>query len=116
MPLINCVNLTLGYEGRAIVSNLNFSIEQGDFLCIIGENGAGKSTLMKTLLGLQKSLDGQITFSDGLKQNEIGYLPQQSIVQKDFPASVFEVVVSGCINKMGLKPFYGKKENIHICR
>ncbi len=110
MSLITCRNLCLGYDGKTIVNNLNFAVENGDYLCIVGENGAGKSTLMKTLLSLQKPISGEITTSDGLKRNQIGYLPQQTVIQKDFPASVWEVVLSGCINRIGLKPFYGKTE------
>lgn len=110
MALINVSGVSLGYEGKAIVTNLNFSVNKGDYLCIVGENGSGKSTLMKTLLGQKNVLSGKIEFSDGLKQNEIGYLPQQTEVQKDFPASVKEVVLSGCLNSCGLRPFYSKAQ------
>lgn len=110
MALINVNGVSLGYEGKAIVTNLNFSVNKGDYLCIVGENGSGKSTLMKTLLGQKNVLDGKIDFSDGLKQNEIGYLPQQTQVQKDFPASVKEVVLSGCLNSCGIRPFYSKSQ------
>lgn len=110
MALINVNGVSLGYEGKPIVSNLNFTVNKGDYLCIVGENGSGKSTLMKTLLGQKNVLSGSIEFSDGLKQNEIGYLPQQTEVQKDFPASVKEVVLSGCINASGLRPFYSKSQ------
>ncbi|MBO4251797.1 MAG: ABC transporter ATP-binding protein, partial [Clostridia bacterium] len=87
-----------------------FDIESGDYIAIVGENGAGKSTLMKTLLGLLPPVSGEIVFGEGLKKNEIGYLPQQTVVQKDFPASVWEVVISGCLSKTGLRPFYNKEE------
>lgn len=110
MALITCRELALGYEGKSVVTDLNFSVESGQYLCIVGENGSGKSTLMRTLLGLQKPLSGSLTFSDGLKQTEIGYLPQQTPVQKDFPASVREVVQSGCLNRSGLRPFYSRQE------
>ncbi|MCD8396965.1 MAG: ABC transporter ATP-binding protein [Lachnospiraceae bacterium] len=110
MALITCQDLTLGYEGRAIVENLNFSVREGNYFCIVGENGSGKSTLMRTLLGLQQPLGGKITFGDGLAQNQIGYLPQQTLVQRDFPASVREIVTSGCQGSCGIRPFYGKKE------
>lgn len=99
----------MGYDGQLAVDNINFDLLQGDYLCIVGENGTGKSTLMKGILGLLQTTKGSISF-DGLKQNEIGYLPQQTIIQKDFPASVFEVVLSGCLNRRGLLPFYSKKE------
>lgn len=99
MSLISCKNVSLAYDGSVIVSELSFEIEQGDYVCVVGENGSGKSTLIKTILGLKEPKSGSITFSDGLKQNEIGYLPQQTQVQKDFPASVWEVVLSGCLNK-----------------
>lgn len=110
MSLITCKNLVLGYEGTTVAENLNFSVSAGDYLCIVGENGSGKSTLMRTLLGLQKQLSGTIEFSDGLARTQIGYLPQQTPVQKDFPASVREVVLSGCLNRLGLRPFYGASE------
>lgn len=110
MSQIICKNLSLGYENKIIVKNLNFSVKKGDYLCIVGENGSGKSTLMKTLLSLQKPIFGTLEYGDGLKHDEVGYLPQQTSVQKDFPASVFEVVISGCQGRMGLRPFYTKKE------
>ncbi len=110
MALINVSGVSLGYEGKAIVTDLNFSVGKGDYLCIVGENGSGKSTLMKSLLGQKSVISGKIEFGDGLKQNEIGYLPQQTEVQKDFPASVKEIVYSGCLNGCGLRPFYSKAQ------
>ncbi len=110
MSLLKCTDLTLGYEGNEVVSNLNFEINSGDYLCIVGENGSGKSTLMKTLLNLQPPLSGSIETGDGLKRNEIGYLPQQTVVQRDFPASVWEIVLSGNLASSGFKPFYSKAE------
>lgn len=106
MPLIKCENVSIGYEGQTVVKDLNFAIEKGDYLCIVGENGSGKSTLVKSLLGLKSVEKGRITFGDGLRQNEIGYLPQQNDTQKDFPASVYEVVLSGRLNSRGFHPFY----------
>ena len=110
MALLTCENLSLGYDGHEILHGLNFKIESGDYLCIIGENGSGKSTLMKTILGLQSPISGKIRTEDGLRQNEIGYLPQQTVVQRDFPASVWEIVLSGCGNRTGFRPFYNKEE------
>ncbi len=110
MALLTCQDLSLGYDGQKIVSGLNFKVNYGDYLCIVGENGSGKSTLMKTILGLQTPVGGKVLTGDGLKQNEIGYLPQQTVVQKDFPASVWEIVLSGCGNRTGLRPFYNKAE------
>ena len=107
---ITCDNLKLGYGSGVLVDGLSFTVEKGDYLCIVGENGAGKSTLLRTLLGLQKPLAGKITFGGGLQQNEIGYLPQQTFVQRDFPASVWEVVLSGCQGRCGLRPFYNREE------
>lgn len=100
----------MGYENRAIQENLNFSINAGDYLCIVGENGSGKSTLMKTLLHLQPPISGTIELGDGLHKNEIGYLPQQTLVQRDFPASVKEIVLSGCQGRCGWRPFYNKED------
>lgn len=110
MALLTIKDLSLGYDSRVIVENLNFAVNAGDYLCIIGENGSGKSTLMKTLLGLQEQIGGEIIPGDGLQKNEIGYLPQQNLVQKDFPASVKEIVISGCQARCGLRPFYTKSE------
>lgn len=107
MKLIECNNLCMKYEGVSAFENLSFSVDEGDFLCIVGENGSGKSTLIKGLLGLKQYSSGSITFS-GVKQKEIGYLPQQTVAQKDFPATVGEVVLSGCLNRNGIFPFYTK--------
>ena len=106
MELIRCEDVSIGYEGQTVVKDLYFSIQAGDYLCIVGENGSGKSTLVKSLLGLKSVEKGRIIYGDGLKQNEIGYLPQQTDAQKDFPASVYEVILSGRLNSRGLKPFY----------
>lgn len=110
MALLTCRDLCLGYEGRELVHKLNFSVNAGDYLCIVGENGSGKSTLMKTLLGLMQPISGEIVMGDGLLQREIGYLPQQTVVQKDFPATVWEIVLSGCQGRCGLRPFYNGEE------
>lgn len=106
MALIKCENISIGYEGQTVVKDLSFKIEQGDYLCIVGENGSGKSTLVRSLLGLKNVEKGRIIYGDGLKRTEIGYLPQQTDVQKDFPASVYEVVRSGRLNSRGFRPFY----------
>lgn len=108
--MIKCKNLSLGYEGKAIVDNLNFEVNEGDYLCVIGENGVGKSTLIKTLLGLLKPIEGEVIYNENLLATEIGYLSQQQQLLKDFPASVFEIVLSGCQSKVGIRPFYNKKE------
>lgn len=110
MAQLICQNLSLGYDAKAILHDLSFSVDAGDYLCIVGENGSGKSTLMKTILGLQAPVHGKVLIGDGLRPNEIGYLPQQTIVQKDFPASVREIVLSGCQGRCGLRPFYNSKE------
>ena len=116
MSLISCKNLSFAYDGVTVLHGLNFEIEQGNYLCIMGENGAGKSTLMKGLLGLKKPSGGKVTFGEDLRTREIGYLPQQTPVQKDFPASVWEVVLSGCLSGMGLRPFYSKAEKDRAVR
>lgn len=110
MALIKTENLFLSYENMTVIENLSFEINSGDYLCIIGENGSGKSTLVKALLSLKKPENGTIEFGEGLKKNEIGYLPQQTSAQKSFPASVSEVVISGCLNSRGMRPFYSSKE------
>ena len=110
MAQLTCQNLAVGYDGKAVLQGLSFEVCAGDYLCIVGENGSGKSTLMKTILGLQPPVDGKIQTGDGLRKNEIGYLPQQTVVQKDFPASVKEIVLSGCQGRCGFRPFYNKEE------
>ena len=110
MAQLTCQNLTVGYDGRAVLQGLHFEVNAGNYLCIVGENGSGKSTLMKTILGLQAPISGTILTGDGLRKNEIGYLPQQTQVQKDFPASVREIVLSGCQGRCGSRPFYSKEE------
>ena len=110
MAQLTCQKLCVGYDGKSILQDLDFEVFAGDYLCIVGENGSGKSTLMKTILGLQMPISGSILTGDGLRKNEIGYLPQQTVVQKDFPASVREIVLSGCQGRCGSRPFYNKEE------
>jgi zinc transport system ATP-binding protein len=110
MEILACKDLRFSYDGAAVLEGVNFTLSAGDYLCIVGENGSGKSTLVRTLLGLQPPAGGTIRFSDGLSAREIGYLPQQTEVQRDFPASVREIVLSGCQSRMGLRPFYQKEE------
>lgn len=110
MALLECRDLSFAYDGREVLSGVNFAVEKGDYLSIVGENGSGKSTLMRGLLGLKKPSGGEIILSDGLKPTEIGYLPQQSDTQRDFPASVYEVVLSGCLNSLGSRLHYGRAE------
>lgn len=110
MALLTAENLSLGYESGAIIEGLNFKVDKGEYLCIVGENGSGKSTLMKTVLHLMEPLNGRVIYGDGLKRSEIGYLPQHTAVQKDFPASVREIVLSGCQGRCGLRPFYSREE------
>lgn len=110
MLLLSGHNISLGYEGKTVADPITFSVSSGDYLFIVGENGSGKSTLMKTILGLLPPLEGKIILGNELKHNEIGYLPQQTEVQRDFPASVREVVLSGCLNRTGLRPFYTHRE------
>lgn len=113
MVQISCKNICLAYENNIVLSDLSFMVESGDYLCIVGENGSGKSTLVLALLGLKRTLSGKIEYGDGLRQTDIGYLPQQIKTQKDFPASVYEVVLSGCLNRRRLRPFYSIAE--HEC-
>lgn len=108
--LLRCENLSLGYEGKAVISGLSFTVNAGDYLCVVGENGSGKTTLMRTILKLQAPISGEITIDGGLASTDIGYLPQQTEAQKDFPASVREIVLSGCLNRRGLRPYYNKAE------
>jgi zinc transport system ATP-binding protein len=109
MAIMECKNLSFAYDGKRVLEDVNFSVSSGDYLCVVGENGSGKSTLIKGLLGLKSPDAGSIVLSDGLKATEIGYLPQQTQVQRDFPASVYEVVLSGCLNSLGKRLFYSKE-------
>ncbi|MCR5494115.1 MAG: ABC transporter ATP-binding protein [Treponema sp.] len=110
MALLKCKNLCVGYGSKVIQKNLNFSVEKGDYFFIIGENGSGKSTLMKTMLGFRKPLGGIIEYSKEWNKKGIGYLPQTSEIQKSFPATVWEIVLSGCQASLGLFPFYKKAD------
>ena len=110
MAQIECKDVSVKYESQEVLKDISFSIEAGDYLCIVGENGSGKSTLVKTILGLESAKTGEVIFGDNLNKNEIGYLPQQTQAQKDFPASVYEVVLSGCLNSRGMNPFYSYKD------
>ncbi|MBQ9898780.1 MAG: ABC transporter ATP-binding protein [Ruminococcus sp.] len=108
--ILECKNLTASYDGVNVIEGLSFKINEGDYLCILGENGSGKSTLIKCLLGIKPADKGEIVMGDGLKPTDIGYLPQHTDLQKGFPATVGEVVISGCLGRRGLRPFYSSKE------
>ncbi|GHV82948.1 zinc ABC transporter ATP-binding protein [Spirochaetia bacterium] len=112
--IITCQNAAFGYDGQTIIDGLNFSVKAGDYLCIFGKNGSGKSTLIKGMLCLLNPLQGEIVFCNGFKKNNIGYLSQDTAVKKDFPAGVFEIVVSGAVGSMGLRPFYSAKEKRRV--
>lgn len=114
MSYFSLNKIGFSYEGKVVLEDIHFSVEKGDYLCIVGENGAGKSTLLKGILGLKKPNEGEIILGDGLKRQDIGYLPQQTEAQKDFPASVYEVVESGCLNKLSLFPFYRKEDKKRV--
>ena len=109
-PLLSCRDLTIGYKNQVVLENVSFSLSRGDYLCVVGENGAGKSTLIKCLAGLMKPMNGSITLAKGLARSDVGYLPQQTAIQRDFPASVREVVLSGCLNQSRLLPFYTRDD------
>lgn len=108
--LLKCENLTLGYGSAVVAENISFEVNAGDYVCVVGENGAGKSTLIKTLLSLMKPVAGTVEFSETVARSSIGYLPQKTEAQKDFPASIWEVVLSGCLCHAGFRPFYSKEE------
>lgn len=115
MALIKCENAAFGYDGTVAAENVTFSVEKGDYLYIIGENGTGKSTLVKGLAGLLKPIAGTVTYGDGLSCRRIGYMPQKTEVQRDFPASVYEVVISGCLGRGGFRPFYTRQDRDRVC-
>ncbi len=115
MSLIKCENAAFGYGAAVAAENVTFSVEKGDSLYIIGENGTGKSTLVKGLAGLIKPIAGRITYGDGLSARGIGYMPQKTEIQRDFPASVYEVVISGRLGRGGFRPFYTKSDRDAVC-
>lgn len=111
MAYIEGKNLVLGYDGVPVTEPIDFQVNPGDYLCLVGENGAGKSTLIKAMLHLRATvMQGELVIGDGIKPHEIGYLPQQTLVQQDFPASVWEIVLSGCLAKCGKRPFYNRQQ------
>ena len=110
MAILTCENVSFSYDGVSVLEGVDFSLKAGDYLCVVGENGSGKSTLIKGLLSLKTPAQGRIELGDGLKRTEIGYLPQQTEIQRDFPASVWEVVLSGCLNSLDGRLFYGAEE------
>ncbi len=110
MALLKATNLKLGYTGKVVLENLNFTVNTGDYLCVVGENGSGKTTLIKGILGLLQPFGGQVEYSEGLSRNHIGYLSQQQKLSKDFPASVSEIVMSGFLNNRLVAFSYSKQE------
>ena len=110
MSVLSAKDLCVGYDHKSVLENINFTIQSGDYFCIVGENGSGKTTLMKTILGLQAPIRGTVEFGEGLEKASIGYLPQQSDVQRDFPATVYEIVLSGCQNSLGKSFFYRREQ------
>ncbi|MBQ0162476.1 MAG: ABC transporter ATP-binding protein [Treponema sp.] len=116
MAQILCENLSVGYNGIVAARDISFSIEKGGYLCVVGENGSGKSTLIKTLLNLIKPISGRLEFGDGLTQKSIGYLPQKTELQNDFPASVREIVLSGFLGKKKVNAFYSREEKKEVSK
>ncbi len=114
--LLRTEHLSCGYDGHPILKDLSFEVETGSYMCVVGENGAGKSTLVKTLMGLIPPLAGTVETGEGLTRREIGYLPQQTPVQRDFPATVKEIVLSGTLNRRGWRPFYSRSERLRAAR
>ena len=110
MIVLSAKDLAVGYEGKAVLQNVSFEVKAGDYFCIVGENGSGKTTMLRTIVGLIPPISGELNFGDGFTKNAVGYLPQQSDVQRDFPASVFEIVLSGCQNGLNQKFFYSKSQ------
>jgi len=110
MSILTLSDLSLGYEGQKVISDLSFSVEPGSYLLIVGENGSGKSTLTRAILGLKAPMEGSIRYGEGLTHREVGYLPQQTIIQRDFPATVEEIVLSGFLSRRGLRPYYNREE------
>ena len=116
MKILSSHQLTVQYDQTVALKDVSFELNEGEYLCIVGENGSGKSTLVKTLLGLIKPKSGQIRFNSKISREEIGYLPQTTLIQRDFPASVYEVVLSGCLNKRKWQPFYSKSDKERVLK
>jgi len=110
--LIDCQNLSFGYDGHIVVSALNFSVQTGDFLLIAGENGSGKSTLVKGLMRLIPPMEGKLNFNPDFKQSQTGFLSQQTAAKQDFPAGVMEIVLSGNLGKKDFWPLYTHSEKL----
>ena len=108
--ILSCRDVTVAYDSKIAVDHVSFEVNEGEYVCIVGENGSGKSTLLKSILGLVPLKCGSVSFGPKVHRKRLGYLPQQTNIQKDFPASVYEVVLSGCLNRRGLKPFYSKSD------
>ena len=108
--ILSCHDVTVAYDSKIAVDHVSFEVNEGEYVCIVGENGSGKSTLLKSILKLVPLKCGSVTFGPEIQRKRLGYLPQQTNIQKDFPASVYEVVLSGCLNRLGLNPFYSKAD------
>ena len=109
MAMITLNNLTLKYDGNVVLQNVNFSVNEGDFICVVGENGTGKSTLIKSLVGL-KSIDSGEVIYENINRSDISYIAQQNNIKRNFPATVLEVVMQGLEGRKNLTPFYKKEE------
>ncbi|MCL2756504.1 MAG: metal ABC transporter ATP-binding protein [Coriobacteriia bacterium] len=116
VPIISCKNVSFSYEGKTVVADVDFAIEQGDYLCVVGENGSGKSTLIKGIIGLKQAAAGRIERAEGLNRTAIGYLPQQSLIQRSFPTSVMEIVLSGRLGSKRFISFYTKNDRVIAAR
>ena len=114
--ILSCRDVTVAYDSKIAVDHVSFEVNEGEYVCIVGENGSGKSTLLKSILGLVPLKCGSVSFGPEVHRKRLGYLPQQTNIQKDFPASVYEVVLSGCLNRRGLKPFYSKADKEQAVR
>jgi len=116
MSIIEIKNLSFSYDKQTILENINLKVEENDFLAIIGPNGGGKSTLLKLILGIIPIKDGSIhTFGAYPKKNleKIGYVPQNTNVNTDFPIKVIEVVLMGHIGTK--RPLFGYAEEEKLC-
>lgn len=108
--ILNCENVSLSYDGTTVAENINFTVNEGDYLCILGENGSGKTTLIKSILGLKKVANGKITYGEGVSAKNIGYLPQKQSFNTDFPANVREIIRTGFLGGRGFRPYYSRAE------
>ncbi|MBQ4354189.1 MAG: ATP-binding cassette domain-containing protein [Clostridia bacterium] len=105
--LLTCQNLTVGYEGVRLCTDISFTLHTGEYMSIIGPSGIGKSALAGTILGVQKPAEGEVIYENGMQRTDIGCLPQEQVIRSS--VTVREVVLEGCLHHTK-KWFVGRAE------